>query len=201
MQIIEKTILNTLHRKGRGFVFSNRDFSDKSNATSIDKSLSLLAQRKQIRRISQGLYDFPRYNDIIKEVLPPNIEIAAKAIARKLNWKIIPTGNKILNDLGLSTQVPSKYVFLSSGPSKIYNIMGASLEFKKVASKNINFKHEESALLVNAIKTIGLKNISDEVISIFRKNIPSNKYQKIIKDTKHAEIKVYDIIKKICQSE
>lgn len=38
-----------------------------------------------------------------------------KAIARKYNWTIAPSGNTALNLLGLSTQVPSKWKYVSYG--------------------------------------------------------------------------------------
>ena len=48
----------------------------------------------------------------------------AKAIARNYNWTIAPTGDAALNLLGISTQVPSKWEYVSSGPYKEYNIEG-----------------------------------------------------------------------------
>ena len=84
----------------------------------IDQALCRLVRAGIIRRFSWGLYDIPRYSDTLKTKLSPDIDQAARAMARKNGWVIQPSGAIAANMLGLSTQVPAKVVYLSNGPSK-----------------------------------------------------------------------------------
>ena len=55
--------------------------------------------------------------------MPPDIDQVAQALSRKFNWRIQPTGNAALNQLGLFPQVPGSWVYLSDGPDREYEIV------------------------------------------------------------------------------
>ena len=71
----------------------------------------------------------------------PDLDELASALARKSSWRIQPSENTALNQLGLSTQVPVQSVYLSDGPSKSYEIGKRQLTFKKRSLKEsgLNF--------------------------------------------------------------
>ncbi len=123
----------------------------------------------------------------------------AQAIARKFNWRIQASGDATLNLLGLSTQVLSRYTYLSDGPNRSYQIGKTALSFKKSALKNIGFKHRESGLIVHALKALGKDRIDSKVIDKIQNQIDSKKYKKIMEDTKTVTSWVYEIIRRICE--
>lgn len=198
MQSIENKLFSIIKGTGRGYVFSAADFSDKFNGTTVDWVLSNLVLQNKIRRIMRGIYDFPKYSELLGQYLSPEIDKVAHALARKFKWRIEPSGDTALYLLSLSTQVPARYVYHSDGPKREYDILGNKLEFKKIALKNIGFKYAESALLVQAIKNLGKDNISAEIIAILKQKIDSKLYPKIIKDTKTVTDWVYSVIKQVC---
>jgi len=199
MQSIENKIFSVIKGTGRGYVFSAVDFSDKFNSATIDWVLSNLVEQNKIRRIMRGLYDFPKYSELLQQYLSPEIDKIAHALARKFKWRIEPSGDTALYLLGLSTQVPARYIYLSNGPKREYKVMGNQLEFKKIALKNVGFKYAESALLVQAINSLGKDNISAEIITKLKQKIDSKLYPKIIKDTKTVTDWIYNVIKQVCQ--
>ena len=199
MQSIENKLFSIIKGTGRGYVFSAADFSDKFNGTTVDWVLSNLVLQNKIRRVMRGIYDFPKYSELLGQYLSPEIDKVAHALARKFKWRIEPSGDTALYLLSLSTQVPARYVYHSDGPKREYDILGNKLEFKKIALKNIGFKYAESALLVQAIKSLGKDNISAEIIAILKQKIDSKLYPKIIKDTKTVTDWVYSVIKQVCQ--
>lgn len=99
----------------------------------IDSALHRLAGKGQVRRVIRGLYDYPRFSELLKQQLSPEIGQVARALARKFRWRIQPTGATALNLLGLSTQVPSRAVYLSDGPDRNYKIGSTSLVFEHTA--------------------------------------------------------------------
>lgn len=186
---------------GRGWAFSSNDLLEKFSRSQADNLLSELVKQGKIRRVCRGIYDYPKYSNLLKQKLGPDIDQVARAFARKFNWRIEISGESALNLLGLSTQVSAKYVYLSDGPNRSYDIMGTTLEFKKSALKNIGFKHKESSLVVQALKALGQENISDEVIKKLQKQIDQKKCDKILKETKTTTSWIYEAIKKICNKE
>lgn len=198
MQSIDNKILSRIYGHGRGWAFFAKDFSAEFGSVNIDKALSTLAKEGKIRRICRGMYDYPKYSDLLGQELSPDHEQVAQAFARKFNWRILPSGDAALNLLGLSTQIPGKFIYLSDGPNRKYSILSYQLEFKKTVLKEIGFKQRESGLMVQALKALGKERITLEVIEKIRNQIAPEKYGKILKETKTATGWVYDAIKQIC---
>lgn len=199
MQSVEKQVLNRIYWKGRGWAFSQKDFASLGDRNSIDQALYQLKQKKKIRRVIRGIYDYPKFSKNLNLNLSPNIDQVAQAIARKNGWRIQPSGPVALNILGLSTQVPSKYTYLTDSATNIYRIGNTILLFKKVPIKEIAFKYHESSIIVQAIKSLGQNNITPTVIDTFLKWLDNNMASNILKDTKAVSSWIYDIILKICK--
>ena len=197
-----KEVFYFISGHGRGWAFSSNDLIHKFSRQEIDNTLSDLVAQGKIRRVARGIYDYPRYSELLEQELSPDIEQVAHAYARKFNWLIEASGDTALNILGLSTQVVANYIYLSNGSSKKYEILGnIVIQFKKSALKNIGFKYKESSLLVQALKTLGKENITEELIAKIKKQIDAKMYEKILKDTTTATDWIYEIIKKICTKE
>lgn len=187
---------------GRGWSFSPSDLIHKFTRQEIDNTLSDLVKKEKIRRVARGIYDYPRYSELLKKELSPDIEQVAHAYARKFNWKIEVSGDTALNILGLSTQVVGKYMYLSNGSNKNYTLEnGTTIEFKKSSLKNIGFKHKESSLIVQALKTLGKNRVDETIIKAIREQIKPNQFKKILNDTKSSTVWIYETIKKICKDD
>jgi hypothetical protein len=184
---------------GRGWAFSSSDMMTKFSRQQSDNLLSDLVKDGKIRRVSRGIYDYPKYRELLQKELLPDIDQVARAYARKFNWRIEVSGESALNLLGLSTQIEGKYTYLSDGANRSYEVFGTTLEFKKTSLKNIGFKHKESSLIVQALKALGKEQISDEVISKIKNQIDTKKCSSILKDTKSTTVWIYEAIKRICQ--
>ncbi|MEK7339450.1 MAG: DUF6088 family protein, partial [Verrucomicrobiota bacterium] len=81
-QSIVFIIKNRIIEHGRGWCFTSMHFSDLGNDTSIRKALSQLKKQKVIRRLAQGIYDYPKMHDLLGTI-PPDLNEVAKAIAEK----------------------------------------------------------------------------------------------------------------------
>ncbi|MDA3814347.1 MAG: DUF6088 family protein [Candidatus Cloacimonetes bacterium] len=183
----------------RGWVFSSSDLLSIFTRREADDNLKYLAKLGKIRRISRGLYDYPKYSEFLKQELSPDIDQVARAFARKFNWRIEISGDSALTLLRLSTQIVGKHIYLSDGENRSYNINGTTLEFKKTVLKNIGFKHKESSLIVQALKALGKNHITPKVIDKIRNQIEPKMYNKILKDTQSSTTWIYEPIKQICR--
>lgn len=179
--------------------FTASDFLEFARHDAIRKSLDRLEDCGQIRRIIRGVYDRPRINHRFNMFEPPRIEDVAYAIARQYNWYICPSGNFALNKLGLSTQVPAQYVFVSNGPYVTYTIDGTRLIFKHTTSREITSFSPITQLIVQAIKAIGRENILLDDILHLRKMLSYEDKKTLQNEGTRTSIWIYEVIKEICR--
>ena len=159
---LENTMLSRIYGRGRGWAFSKKDFNAVGEAGSIDRALSRMAEKGVIRRVMRGLYDYPAYSKLLKKDLSPDIDQVAHALARKFGWQIQISGNAALNVMGLSTQVPTQYLYLSDGPSKTYQVGNIAIEFKKTRFTQLGLKYTANEILVQAIQALGERPLSQD---------------------------------------
>jgi hypothetical protein len=200
-QSSENKILKRVRGAGSSWSFSPRDFLDLGERATIDSALHRLAAKGQVRRVIRGIYDYPRYSELLKQQLSPDIDQVARAVARKFRWRIQPSGATALNLLGLSTQVPARVVYLSDGPDKSFKVGNTTLAFEHTALKEAGFKLGESGLIVQALKSLGQERITPEVISKIRIWLPTSLRSRVLADTKTATGWVYSAIQQIAQED
>lgn len=194
-------IVSRIYGRGRGWVFTPNDFIKDFKSWEIRNSLEDLTNENRIRRILRGLYDYPIYSEILKKDVAPDMEQVANALARKFNWRIQPTGDTALNYLNLSTQVMGNYIYLSDGPSKKYDILGQSLEFKHTNLKEATLQYKTASLVVQAIKATGEEKITPEFLTKLESKFNKEEWQQIKKDSTKAPLWVYNIISEIVDKE
>ncbi len=184
---------------GRVFVCS--DFADIADSNTIKQSLSRLVRSGDLRRIIRGVFDRPRYSKLLNELVAPDVDEVAKALARNYHWTIAPSGMVALNMLGLSTQIPAKWSYIRDGPYKTYDLGRTKIEFMHRTNKEISGLSPISILVIQALKTLGKENITDMTIRILSRRL--NKKQKIALLTEGTEATdwIYAAIKKICKEE
>jgi len=198
-QAIESKILSRIYGRGRGWAFTKTDFVAEFGEPNVHQALSTLTKSGKIRRVCRGVYDYPGYSELLASELSPDLDQVARALARKFNWRIQPSGDAALNLLGLSTQVPGRWVYLSDGPSREYMVGTNMLAFKQSVLKDVGFKYPESGLVVHALKALGRDRVDQAVIEKTRKQLSVRDRERIPRDTRSVTGWVYEAIKKICQ--
>lgn len=189
-------IRNRILSLGPGAVVTPSDFKDIANGEVAKKVLLRLKKSQEIRRLMRGVYEYPIHSELLKESVAPDPNKVAKALARNYGWSIIPSGNTALNMLGLSTQVPATWTYVSDGPYKKYVLENITLVFKHITNKEISNLDPTSALVIQAFKALGNRN-TDQAVEILRKNLTTEQKSKMLTETQYATGWIYEEIKKI----
>ena len=195
---LQQMILDRMSYSRYG-AFCIRDFLDLASYVAIRKALDRLENDGRIRRIIRGIYDKPRYSKKFNMFEAPNIENVAKSLARNYNWTICPSGNLSLNLLGLSTQIPARYIYISTGPYAEYEIDGTSLEFRHTNNMMFTDFSFITLLLIQAMKAIGRGNILYEDIEHLRAYLTNKEKRDLLKDASKTVYWIRDIIMDICE--
>ncbi|MGK5595395.1 MAG: DUF6088 family protein [Parachlamydiaceae bacterium] len=180
---IESLVKNRIVNHGRGWCFTPIHFSDLGSDLSIRKALSMLQKQNFIRRLAQGVYDYPKMHDLLG-IIPPDLNEVAKAIAEKNGVQIQPAGAHAANLVGLSNQVPGRIVFLTEGPSKKVKIGNQEIVFKKTTTKMMSSAGTKEGLLIQALKNLGKEHIDHKTrmqISKFLKEATEEEIKKNMK--------------------
>ena len=199
MSSYTEKISNKINNFDSHKVFFANDFLDIASNATVRQILKRLADEDKIKRVIDGFYYNPKYSELIGEYEAVSIHELALAIARKYNWNIAPYNSTALNLLGLSTQVPTHYKYISSGRYKEYKIGDTILEFKKVNPGEIANMSLKTATVIQAIKSLGKENIDDQVIQKIRENLTEKEKLDLMNESKSVPSWIYEVIREICE--
>lgn len=184
-----------------GSVFTTVDFADVIENSRVGVILSRLEEDGVIRRVMRGIYDKPVYNDFLKEYIAPSPSLVAEALARNFGWTIVPCGDTALNILGLSTQVPAAWSYVSDGTYKEYTYDNTTIKFKRTTNKEISKLSYKTALVVQALKALGKDNIDDTIINKLKNDLTDEEKATALLEAKAATSWIYEFIKQICKGD
>ena len=88
-----------------------------------------------------------------------------------------------LNALGLSTQVPMNYVYLTNGWAKELTVLNnINVKFKQTSAKSMSFHNKLAMLITVALKDFGQKNVTSEHIDTIHRLLRNEPKEKVMKD-------------------
>ena len=180
-----------------GTIFVTSDFADIADATAIRQCLKRLVEAGLLRRIKNGIYEKPRFSSLLNEYIAVDPEAVANAMARNYHWTIAPSGEAALNLLGLSTQVPAIWSFISDGPYKTVELDNTKLEFKHRTNREITGLSYKTRLVIQALKTLGEDNITPGTIEALSNRLTKEEKKTMLKEATESTDWVYDTIRKI----
>ena len=194
---LREKIERRIQKEGRGWVFSRKDLRDIAPSGSLGVILTRLVQSGMIRRIVRGLYEYPKKSRLLKENLPPDIDQAAQAIARKHRWTIAPDGAMAANLLGLTQQVPARIVYLSDGPTRKFEIGKQTVRFRHASPKDLRMDHYSSRLIALALRFLGKGNVTEKVIHHLQRKLPARDRRRLLQDARYGTDWILEIAQKI----
>ena len=182
-------------------VFVTSDLADIADSNTVKQSMNRLVKEGTLRRVMRGVFDKPRYSELLQEYIATDPDEVAKALARAHHWTIAPCGDAALNMLGLSTQVPAVWSYVSDGPYKTYMLGKIKIEFKHRTNKEVTGLSPMTILVIQALKTMGKEYVDNKTIRILSKELNDDVKETLLKEGTEATDWIYSTIKKICKGE
>lgn len=192
-----KQIQSRIEKAGAGAVFVGSDFVDIVSSETVRRNMNRLVQEGTIRRVIKGVFEKPKFNKFLGEFVAVDPDEVARALARAYRWTIIPCGDTALNMLELSTQVPAVWCYFSDGPYKTYEWDLTKIEFKRRTNKEITGLSYMTALVIQALKTLGKENVTDEVIKKLSTKLSGKEKAALLKEGRRSTTWVFDTIRRI----
>lgn len=146
-------------------VLFRSDFPD-YHSEFVGSILSDLSNAGILVKLAQGIYAKPRRSKF--GVVLPSVEKIVQAISKRDNAKVIPFGMTALNALGLSTQVPMNYTYLTTGSERTVNFKNQKVVFKRGVPKNFCYSTRLISLMVQALRALKQENVGQEELQTIR---------------------------------
>lgn len=199
-QSVDSKVLASIRGRGRGSVFVPADFLSQGNRRTVDLALHRLTRSGTIRRLSKGLYDYPKQHPVLG-TLTPSTETIARALAGRDRTRLQPAGAYAANLLGLSTQVPAKVVFLTDGPSRTICIGTTTIQLRRTTARYMEAAGKLSGLLIQAFRELGKEHITKERVEHLKRTLPFDKRRELVNDLKLAPSWMHSIFKELAQGD
>ena len=174
-----------------------RDFLDLGHRAAVDQSLSRLAQKGAIRRIQRGLYDLPRMSTLLDQPLTPSPDQLVRAWAKNTGLKVVASGARAGNALGLSTQVPAKIVYYTNGRTKTLKLGPYTVKLLNRGPKTMDVSGRMASLVLQALRHIGRDGVDSEVVHHLQATLSQEEKEELMRNLRYAPAWMLPVIKQI----
>jgi len=193
MPTIHKNIEHKLARLKNGELIFTNDFRLQGSEAATKMALSRLTREGKISRLAHGIYIKPKTHPLFG-IIYPSPDTVAEAIAKKEKIKIKPAGAYALNQLGLSTQVPMNFVYITNGSSRRIKIGKAIIKFKAVNPKRLAREGTISSLVIQALEELDIKKIDAFSSERIKELLLKEDQKKLQHDLKITTARISDFI-------
>lgn len=191
-------VKSSISKLSDGVAFASNSFKFvNANKNSIEKELSRLNLDGTIKRFRKGIYYKPKQSSLFGEILPSPTSIAY-AIAKLNDAHLVPYGSMALNMLGLSNQVPMKYIYLNDKLHKSEFVGKTEIVFKRINAKKLTAYNKKAGLVLSAMEYLGRFAFDDKnLVKDFATKLDINDIKDLAKASKGYPVWTQTRVKEI----
>ncbi len=171
MNSLSKQILAYAESQPEGTPLTAKGLLHLANRAAIDQTFSRLARNGEFMRLGRGVYVRP-----IKTKFGTRSPFAEKVIehfAAARGETIVSSGAAAANALGLTTQVPVKTIYLTSGRSRRLELGNQSVELRHAKSWQLAKATERVGQAVRALEWLGPQQAARALTTLRRRLEPA----------------------------
>jgi len=164
-------IKQKISRCKRGSLFFISSFPD-YDGEYVRKVLAQLVDEGTLVRLSNGVFLKPVLTKF--GILYPEPSVVVKAIAKRDHAEVMPNGFVALNQLGISSQVPVNYMYLTSGATRVVHLGERDVMLKHASPRNFAFSDKFMGTLYQALKCHGENGFTEDERMLIAKLVKAN---------------------------
>ena len=176
MQTLAKQVLEHAAALPEGTPLVAKELLHLGNRAAVDQVLSRLVQRGALLRAGRGIYVLPVESRFGTRA--PSVVKLVEGLASQRGETIVSHGAAAANALGLTTQVPMRAVYLTSGPSRRLKLGAQMVEFRHVPIWQLIFPGQAAGEVVRALAWLGPEK-AREAIQKLRAKLPSSELKEV----------------------
>ena len=170
-------VLEHAARLPEGTPVSAKGLLHLGNRSAVDQALSRLAERGQLIRVGRGVYLRPVTSRFGTRA--PSVEQAVEALAAQRGEIIVSTGAAAANALGLTTQVPVRSVYMTSGRSRTMNLGKQVVELRHAPRWQLALANRPAGEAVRALAWLGPEK-AEEALKTLKRKMPPAEFGELV---------------------
>lgn len=153
MSHLTEAILSAAQALPEGGLLSPKEFLHLASRAAVDQALARLAREEKLLRVGRGAYALPVSSRF--GTRPPSTESVVTAIESTGGETIVANGATEANALGLTTQVPTREVLLTSGPTRKLRLGNRTVELKHGSRWQLALGKRPAGKAIRALSWLG----------------------------------------------
>jgi hypothetical protein len=177
VQTVAENILSEAKTLPEGALISAKEFLHLGSRAAVDQALKRLKERKELMPLYRGVYVRP-----VKTRFGTRAPAAEKVIERFAATRaetVVAHGAAAANSLGLTTQVPTKLVYLTSGKSRSLKLGAQVVEMKHAPQWMLLPSHRAAGEAVRALAWIE-EHRAAEALTTLKHKLPQSTVNELI---------------------
>jgi hypothetical protein len=166
---LPKRIAEFVNTLPEGTPISAKGLLHLGNRAAVDQALSRLARRNELLRVSWGLYLKSIHTRF--GMRPPSVPTVLSHLAERTGETITPQGAAAANALGLTTQVPMRQVYLTSGPTRRLQLGAQTVELRHAPRWQLSLAGRPAGEAIRALNWLG-RNHGTPSLAHLAKTLP-----------------------------
>ena len=153
MEKLSEGILRHARNLSEGVPVTAKGLLHLGSRTAVDQALSRLARCGELLRVERGFYVLPIKSRFGSRV--PSLQNTLEAVATQRGERIAASGAMAANTLHLTTQVPVKPIFLTSGRSRKFKLGRQEIELRHAPPWQLVLSDRKAGEAVRALAWLG----------------------------------------------
>ena len=176
MQTLAKQILEHASQLPEGTPLAAKELLHLGSRATVDQVLSRLVGRGTLLRAGRGIYVLPVESRFGTRA-PTTIKMV-EGLATQRGETIVPHGAAAANALGLTTQVPMRAVYLTSGRSRQLKLGAQMVEFRHAPIWQLVLPGRAAGDIVRALAWLGPEKAGEAIRKLSAK-LPASELKEV----------------------
>lgn len=177
MQRLTEQILARAQGLPEGTAIAAKSLLHLGDRAAVDQALSRLTERGQLVRAGRGVYLLPVTSRFGTRA--PSVQQAVEALANQRGEVIVPSGAAAANTLGLTTQVPVRSVYLTSGRTRKMNLGKQVVELRHAPRWQLAMAHRPAGEAVRALAWLGPEK-AETALKTLKRKLPPGAFNELV---------------------
>jgi hypothetical protein len=167
-----------------GESFTTRSLHHLASTDNVRQILTRMVKAGEIKRMARGVYVKPKHSPRLG-ITFPSVRNIAKLIADKTGETIGIHGAEAARQLQLTTQVPIRLVFYTTGYTRDVKIKNQTILLKHVNPSKLIAPGTIAGIVISALLYLGSKQVSEKTVQKIKNQLKPEEFETVLKEIKH----------------
>jgi hypothetical protein len=158
-----------------GEPFTPAKFRECGTRASVDQTLCRLVKTGVIERVARGVFVRPEVSRFVGKVMPAPLKVA-ETVAQTTGAVVQVHGAEAALRLGLTTQVPTQSIFVTSGPSRHIRLGKMEIRLKHACQRKLALAGRPAGLALAAMWYLGKTQVTPALVERIRHKLGPSEF-------------------------